>query len=183
MKRKILVGVCCLFAQLGLSHGRLASAQESNRYLQGNASNDEMIDVIVGYKSSANVASLSSSSSTGTVSAPRSKRTNTAAARISASELITLQNDPDVAYVERNNMKYLYSETTPWGIDAVQGGFNNIIPTPSTSKDCFKVCVVDSGFLLGHPDLVSSTGSYEYYVCKLAYLLSLCQMLTIMSPH
>jgi hypothetical protein len=156
---KVLVGVCCLSALLGLSHGRL-NAQESNRYLQANASNDEMIAVIVGYKSSANVASLSSSSSsTGTVSAPRSKRTNTAAARIPASELITLQNNPDVAYVELDHLKYLYSETTPWGIDAVQGGYNNTIPTPPTSDDCFKVCVVDSGFLLDHPDLVSTTGS------------------------
>jgi hypothetical protein len=161
-QHKVLVVVCCLSALLGLSHGRLVSTQESNRYFQGkNASNDEMIDVIVGYKSTANVASLSSSSSTGTTlyTRPISTRTNTAAARIPASELTTLvQNNPDVEYVERDTLKHLYSEEYIWGINAVQGGFRNSIPTP-TSKDCFKVCVVDSGFLLGHPDLVSATGS------------------------
>jgi hypothetical protein len=150
-QHKVLVGVCCLSALLGLSHGHLVSTQESNRYLQGDASNDEMIDV----------ASLSSSSSTGATlyTRPISKRTNTAAARIPASELTTLvQNNPDVEYVERDTLKHLYSEEYIWGINAVQGGFRNSIPTP-TSKDCFKVCVVDSGFLLGHPDLVSATGS------------------------
>jgi hypothetical protein len=44
-------------------------------------------------------------------------------------------------------------ETTPWGVTAIQGS-DTSIPAPDSTAGCFRICVVDSGLLQTHPDIV-----------------------------
>jgi hypothetical protein len=81
------------------------------------------------------------------------ERINAAAVQIPVSELDSLHNDSDVAYVEEDTMMHLFAEEVSWGISAVQA--DTWIPRPSSDNDCFKICIVDSGLLVRHPDIVS----------------------------
>lgn len=94
---------------------------------------------------------------------------------IPVSELETLQNDPAVSFIEEDTAVYLQQQSTrdealetdtlagevvPWGIKAVQGDVDGIIPLPppmnSTGNKCtISVCIVDTGIMLAHPDMVS----------------------------
>jgi hypothetical protein len=65
----------------------------------------------------------------------------------------TLSEDDNIAYVEQDSLAYLTAEVLPWGILAIDAA-TSTIPAPDPTKPCFKVCVVDSGFSVGHEDLV-----------------------------
>jgi serine protease len=81
---------------------------------------------------------------------------NAAAARIPAEALAGLENHPSIEYIERDPPRYPMAETVPYGITMVQanpevtGGL-----APGTAQ-IPKVCVIDSGYSLGHEDLPSS---------------------------
>jgi hypothetical protein len=64
-----------------------------------------------------------------------------------------LGEDSNIAYVEGDIERYLMAETVPWGIPAIQAD-NISVPPPDPNAPCFKICVVDDGFSLGHEDLV-----------------------------
>jgi hypothetical protein len=64
-----------------------------------------------------------------------------------------LVQDSDVEYVQEDSMVYPMVETVTWGIPAIQAN-DATVPPPDPTKPCFTICVVDSGFSVGHEDLV-----------------------------
>lgn len=65
--------------------------------------------------------------------------------------LQALSNNPNVEYVEADAKRYLLAQRQPYGISAVQADTPTIYqPTADGGKT---VCVIDSGYDLGHPDL------------------------------
>lgn len=89
------------------------------------------------------------------------ERFNAIGASLSASELKALQNDPAVQGIEPDPLRYPMSselpEWTPWGISMVQaaGSLGNNASTGKT------VCIIDTGYYVGHPDLPNSGVSGE----------------------
>jgi hypothetical protein len=67
----------------------------------------------------------------------------------------TLSQDENIAYVEKDSLTYLMTETIPWGIPAIQAN-EATAPPPDPPSPCFNICVVDSGFSVGHEDLAST---------------------------
>jgi hypothetical protein len=67
----------------------------------------------------------------------------------------TLIQDDNIAYVEQDSLMYPMAEDIPWGIPAIQAD-DVTVPAPDPSAPCFTICVVDSGFSVGHEDLVSA---------------------------
>jgi hypothetical protein len=64
-----------------------------------------------------------------------------------------LIQDDNIAYIEQDSLVYPMAESTPWGIRTIQA--NDVtVPAPDPSSPCFTICVVDSGFSVGHEDLV-----------------------------
>jgi hypothetical protein len=62
----------------------------------------------------------------------------------------------DIEYVEEDSMAYPSVETVTYGIPLIQAN-DPSVPAPDITNPCFKICVVDSGFSLGHEDLVCMT--------------------------
>jgi hypothetical protein len=81
-------------------------------------------------------------------------RTNSLALSISLEFLPLLELDACVAQVGEDPDIQSLSETIPWGIPVVLTENRNI-PVPSPSGKCFKICVIDSGLFVDHPDIVS----------------------------
>lgn len=131
----------CLLVLFRPADGRLTSHSNG----RGLKFDDDSVDVIVGYK---NRAAMPSSKSR------HFERTNAVAMQIPVGELDTLKNDPNVAYVEEDTVVHLFAEKVPWGIPAIQAD-TLLIPRPNTDDVCFKICIVDSGLLVRHPDIVS----------------------------
>jgi serine protease len=72
------------------------------------------------------------------------------AARIPPQALKGLQHHPSIEYIERDPPRYPMAETVPYGITMVQAdSASGLMPGASTRK----VCVIDSGYDLGHEDL------------------------------
>ena len=67
---------------------------------------------------------------------------------IDADELTQLRNRSDVEYVEVDPPRYLLSETTPWGYNAV-----NAQQLDDFNAGNRTVCIIDSGYDLSHNDL------------------------------
>lgn len=76
---------------------------------------------------------------------------NFSVAKLDQSQLKALAKDPAVAYVEEDAIRHLYAESTPYGITMVQAPQ---VSDAYTSN--IKVCIVDTGYSLGHADLPSS---------------------------
>ena len=73
---------------------------------------------------------------------------------VDENDLPTLQNSGQVEYVEIDPPRYLLSETTPWGLSNVSA----LLVSDSNAGNR-TVCIVDSGYDLGHSDLPSNTVS------------------------
>jgi len=75
---------------------------------------------------------------------------NAVAAEIPAQALAGLKNNPNIDYIEADPKRYPMSlrtaESEPWGIGAVQAD-------QVTGLAGMKLCIIDSGYALGHPDL------------------------------
>lgn len=84
------------------------------------------------------------------------KYANAKVVTLPRSELAALQNDSRVAYWEEDFDVYpqqvFQAETVPWGISTIQADTTSI--PLADPNGCFKVCIVDSGLLLPHPDIV-----------------------------
>jgi len=71
-----------------------------------------------------------------------------AAAQIPGRALKGLRNNPHIEYIEKDALRYPMAQTSPWGVDAVLGeGVMGANPADRT------VCIIDSGYALGHEDL------------------------------
>lgn len=82
----------------------------------------------------------------------------------SAQSIDDLRAMPEVALVERDPVRRLLAQTTPWGIDAVQASM-----VSDSETGARKVCIIDSGYDRTNPDLarnnhagtnVSGTGNW-----------------------
>ena len=83
------------------------------------------------------------------------------AVSIPARAVTGMQSNPNVLYVEEDARRYAYGEILPYGIPMVQANATAIAqPALTTSK---KICIIDSGYDLGHPDLQTSgvTGTWD----------------------
>ncbi len=70
-----------------------------------------------------------------------------------------LANNPNIIAIEEDAPRYLYGQSTPYGIDMVQAPQVWAAGTTGTGT---KVCVIDSGLYTGHEDFagVNITGGY-----------------------
>jgi hypothetical protein len=91
----------------------------------------------------------------------RYSRTNAVALTLPVSQLDALllkqtRSSSGLSYIQKDTISKLYAETIPYGISAVQGDLQGI-PLASIASDdvddCFRVCVIDSGLLVDHPDI------------------------------
>jgi hypothetical protein len=171
--RAVIGGVYFLLV-FRLADGRLQS-QSKGRGLEGD-DNDDAVNVIVGYKNRAAIPNFEGRRPLSSIR--QFDRTNAVAMQIPVSELDSLQDDPDVAYVEEDSMVHLFAEKIPWGIPAIQAD-TTIIPRPNTTNDCFKICIVDSGLLVRHPDIVSPF----VFVRSLRLSIPLLLLLTLTIPY
>lgn len=134
---------------LSEQHRRLMDEKIRDRFLQ-----DELIDVIVSFKAArGNVDPDLTSDYT---------RTNAKVMRGITLELYNSLLDSDEVlavdldvHVSTANTVYVNNEAVPWGADLILQSTWDGIPNPSPSDPPMKICVVDSGLLLSHPDIVS----------------------------
>jgi hypothetical protein len=134
---------------LGLACGRIFETQGESSLL----GDEEMINVIVKYKDTLSRSSLRSVPPGGILN-KRFRRVNAAALSIPAKELASLEDNADVEYVEKDHMMFRSTEERGYGVSVIQASTDNI-PSPDPSADCFNICVIDSGLLISHPDIVS----------------------------
>ena len=66
-------------------------------------------------------------------------------------ELLLWEQRDDVEYIEPDHMMELFSETVPYGINSVKA-----LSVSDSNVSNRKVCIVDSGYDINHPDLQSS---------------------------
>lgn len=89
-------------------------------------------------------------------------RYNAMSITVPANALKGLKNNPNVEYVEADEKRHLmaseYEPNQPYGISQVQADLVSDAAAGNT-----KVCIIDSGYDLGHPDLQSAgvDGSYD----------------------
>jgi hypothetical protein len=83
----------------------------------------------------------------------RFKYINAVSVKMPGTFATRMAQDDNITYISQDKYMYPLSETVPWGVTAIQAT-DPTVPLPDTSLPCFKVCIVDSGFSLGHVDLV-----------------------------
>ncbi|WP_407646762.1 S8 family serine peptidase [Fluctibacter halophilus] len=71
-----------------------------------------------------------------------------AVASLNKKALNALRNNPNVAAVDHDPKRYLQAQTTPYGVPMVQADQLN-----QANLSARKVCIIDTGFNLGHDDL------------------------------
>jgi len=69
----------------------------------------------------------------------------------SEQELQFWKNHVDVEYIEADSKIYLYAESIPWGISSIEA-----LKVSDEEVSNQKVCIIDSGYSINHPDLPSS---------------------------
>lgn len=72
------------------------------------------------------------------------------AVMLTAAQVEQLKQDPSIAAVEEDTLRHMMADEVPFGIPLVQADQVSFGGDPG-----FKICMVDSGFDLGHPDLPS----------------------------
>ncbi|HFB64320.1 MAG TPA: peptidase S8 [Aeromonadales bacterium] len=77
---------------------------------------------------------------------------NASAVMMTASQAVAIEADPGVEYVEIDPKRFLMAESTPYGIGMVQA--NQVSDSLVSNR---KVCIMDTGYSLGHEDLPSAT--------------------------
>jgi subtilisin family serine protease len=96
---------------------------------------------------------------------------NVIAVTLPTQALQGIRHNPNVASIEEDAPRYLMAQTTPWGVDAVQAP---AMHTAGVTGAGVKVCIIDSGFHIGHADLagvdvsgqdVSGTGAWNVDYC------------------
>lgn len=84
---------------------------------------------------------------------------NAIALDLTADQKASLENNPNIASIEVDPKRYLLAESTPYGINMVQAPL--LSDAMSGQR---KVCILDTGYTLNHPDLPSTgiTGDDGY---------------------
>ena len=79
--------------------------------------------------------------------------TNAVAAELPERALQALQNNPAVEFIEEDVKRFPMAQSTPYGVTMVQA--DQVWATGTTGANR-KVCIIDSGFYMGHEDLQTS---------------------------
>ena len=95
---------------------------------------------------------------------------------VKGSDISSLLDDPDIESVEIDHVMYAFpshpegnirrrnlAEESPWGIQGVFGVNVAGLPPPGDAKWNPRICVVDTGYGKGHPDLPNPAGGYNPY--------------------
>jgi len=150
-----------LVALLPIAQGRISGRVVGETERDLTTDGEEMINVVVGY-SNEESSTFQAHEGRRYLSQfdvrTRFKRANAISMRIRASEVHMLEQDPDVTYVEEDIKMYPLSEEYPWGVNLVNGNSADSIPSPKSGENCFKICVVDTGVRVEHPDIPFSRG-------------------------
>lgn len=145
LNRKLLLTTfCAVTVALFMSASVVAAAPQSDRY------------IVSFLNSSKGKSALRAAGASVLKDLPNQ---GAAAVHIPARALKGLRNNPNIEYIEVDAKRYPMSETTPWGIPAVQADLLDDIDTAET-----KVCIIDSGYSNRHedlPDLSSTNGTYD----------------------
>jgi len=83
-------------------------------------------------------------------------RYEAAAAHIPPQALKGLRNNPHIEYIEEDVLRYPLAQTMPWGIPAVQADL-----VSDSAAGNRTVCIIDSGYALGHEDLPTANVTGE----------------------
>ena len=79
-----------------------------------------------------------------------------AAAWLPEAAVAALRNNPNVQSIEEDPLRFPFADTVPYGISMVQA---DQVDEPAPGEPHRKVCIIDSGYSLGHPDLpTTATG-------------------------
>lgn len=130
---KVIYG---LYAALLMLLGLTAQAAETSR-------------VYVGFAPGQKAAVAASLSRAGGQTHYTFDRLDAFAVSVPTVALKGLSNNPNILYIEDDPKRYLMAESVPYGIAMVQA---NVAPQPSSPTER-AVCIVDSGYSLGHEDL------------------------------
>lgn len=76
---------------------------------------------------------------------------NLLAARLSSAAMARLARNPNIEYIEPDPVRYPLAQTTPYGIDMVMAPQTWDVADVASAN--LKVCVIDSGYAIGHEDL------------------------------
>ncbi|HEY0662593.1 MAG TPA: S8 family serine peptidase [Lysobacter sp.] len=80
------------------------------------------------------------------------------AATVPAQALKGLRNNPNVEFIEPDQLRYPTAQTVPYGIDMVQArevwdaNLDDVIDPGAPTGEGIRVCVIDSGIYAGHED-------------------------------
>ena len=146
----VMARVLCALAVFGLL-APAAFAQEyptdypMNRWIVGFKTELKMAD-----NASGRAAQVRNAGATVMRDLPRSRAV---AIRGNQRALRALRNNPNIAYVERDEPRFPMAQSVPYGIPSIQA---DQVPLGPNSR---KVCIIDSGYDLGHPDLGTSNVS------------------------
>lgn len=138
-------------------HGRPANATTGARFL---LDGQEMVRVVVGFRQDGS-DELLPFLGLGRPLVSDFERTQAVTMTIPASQLDEIKSLPSVDYVDEDDLSYMSSESIPWGISRVQGSSSDLPSpldslSPADSSGCsVSVCIIDSGMLLSHEDIVS----------------------------
>lgn len=143
MKNKILIFSFFLIALLlgwGVSakaepHGQSASNPNPNRYI---------VTFMHGAKGK---AALQAAGAEIKLDLPHH---DAVAAHIPEHALQGLRRNPHIEYIEPDHVRFPSGQVTPWGIDIIQANIESVMGTNASNR---KICIIDSGYSLGHEDL------------------------------
>lgn len=84
---------------------------------------------------------------------------NLISVELTPEQLLKVKTNPQVTLVEADPIRYLQAESTPYGIEMVKA-----LQVPDNLVSNRKVCILDTGYTLNHPDLINSgvTGDDGY---------------------
>ncbi len=76
------------------------------------------------------------------------------AARLTAAQIVALEDDPAVAYVEEDKPMSIVAQTLPWGIDRIDADISSTLAgNGSGAVTNVNVFVIDTGVQTNHPDI------------------------------
>ena len=135
---------------------------------------DEYADLVIKFVNNKGLAKAKGLSKKGAQHV--NARFKTAAVTVKGSDISSLLDDPDIESVEIDHVRYAFpshpegnirgrnlAEESPWGLQGEFGVNLAGLPSPGEAKWKPRICVVDTGYGKGHPDLPNPAGGYNPY--------------------
>lgn len=130
------------------------------------AGNDNKVRVYIGFKQGQKASVEHALKGAGAETHFRFDQLGAFAVSVPEQALNGLRNNPNVSFVEPDPKRFLMSQTQPYGIAMVQADDLSLQPSSANRK----ICIIDSGYDLGHEDLptnnvngTNDSGSGNWY--------------------